>query len=80
MEAMSCAWSGGWYAEEVVSPAGDDPRIASVSLVLVGRSLITSGSGARGCANGLLVIDAAGVRHGVFFNRPDGGMKVVPCR
>lgn len=80
MGAVTCAWSDGWYATEVVSPAGDDPRIASVSLVLVGRSLITSGSGTAGCANGLLVIDAKGVRHGVFFNRSDGGMKVVPCR
>lgn len=76
---MSCAWSDGWYAEEVTSPATDDSRLASVSLVIVGRCRVVSGSGAQ-CANGLTVVAADGRKFGVFFNRQTLGMTVLPCR
>lgn len=76
---MTCAWSDGWVADEVTSPAADDPRLSQVVLVVVGRCRVTSGSGSV-CANGITVLGPDGRKWGVFFNRSDGGMKVVPCR
>jgi hypothetical protein len=79
MGPVSCAWSGGWHAEEVVSPAADDARLAEPHFVVVGRCRIVSGSGAV-CGNGLVLLAPDGRRFGVFFNRETLGMTVLPCR